>query len=314
MAYALDPQVAAALEPLVAAAVEPPPAGDVAARRASAAETFAFISAVATPTEDVTRTDRTTSAPDGAQIPLRWLAKDGAPAGPAVLYVHGGGMILGDLDMYDATMRQYVSSSGVPALTVDYRLAPEHPHPTPLEDCYAGLLWLAEHAGELGVDPARIAVMGDSAGGGVAAAVALLARDRGGPALSRQILVYPMLDDRNTTPAPALQPFLTWTYDDNVTGWNALLEGRAGADDVPGYAAPARAGDLAGLPPAYIDVGELDIFCVEDVTYAQRLAAARVPVELHVHPGVPHAFEAFAPQADVSRRAIADRLRVLRSL
>jgi len=316
MAYALDPQVAVALEPLAAAAAgaEPPPPGDVLARRASAAETFALITSLATPVEDVTRTDRAASAPDGAQIPLRWLAKGGAPAGPAVLYIHGGGMILGDLDMYDAVIRQYVSSSGVPVLAVDYRIAPEHPHPTPVEDCYAGLVWLAEHAGELGVDLARIAVMGDSAGGGLAAAVALLARDRGGPALSRQILVYPMLDDRNTTPAPALQPFLTWTYDDNVTGWNALLEGRAGTDGVPAYAAPARAGDLSGLPPAYIDVGELDIFCVEDISYAQRLVAARVPVELHVHRGAPHGFEAFAPQADVSRRAIADRLRVLRSL
>jgi acetyl esterase/lipase len=141
-----------------------------------------------------------------------------------------------------------------------------------------------------------------------------MARDRGGPALARQILVYPMLDDRTTSPDPALLPFLTWTYDDNVTGWGALLGAWARTDDVPAFAAPARALDVSGLPPTYIDVGELDIFRDEDVEYARRLAGSGTSVELHVHPGVPHAFEAYAPQADVSRRARADRVRVLRSL
>jgi acetyl esterase/lipase len=223
-------------------------------------------------------------------------------------------MIVGSVDMYEPLIRGFVADSGVPALAVDYRLAPEHPHPVPVEDCYAGLVWLAEHAGDLGVDPARIAVMGDSAGGGLAAGVALVARDRGGPALARQILIYPMLDDRTTTPDESLVPFLTWTYDDNVTGWGALLGERAGGDDVPGYAAPARAQDVSGLPPTYVDVGDLDIFCLEDVEYARRIAATGTPVELHVHPGVPHGFEVFAPQADVSRRTRADRIRVLRSL
>jgi acetyl esterase/lipase len=223
-------------------------------------------------------------------------------------------MIVGSVDMYEPLIRGFVADSGVPALAVDYRLAPEHPHPVPVEDCYAGLVWLAEHAGDLGVDPARIAVMGDSAGGGLAAGVALVARDRGGPALARQILIYPMLDDRTTTPDESLVPFLTWTYDDNVTGWGALLGERAGGDDVPGYAAPARAQDVSGLPPTYVDVGDLDIFCLEDVEYARRIAATGTPVELHVHPGVPHGFEVFAPQADVSSRTRADRIRVLRSL
>ena len=223
-------------------------------------------------------------------------------------------MILGSVDLYDQLIRSVVAESGVPALAVDYRLAPEHPHPVPVEDCYAGLVWLAGHAADLGVDPARIAVMGDSAGGGLAAGVALLARDRGGPALAHQILIYPMLDDRTTTPDPALEPFLTWTYDDNVTGWGALLGGDAGSDDVPDYAAPARAGDLSGLPPTYVDVGALDIFRDEDVEYARRIAATGTPVELHVHPGVPHGFDAFARDADVSRRARADRMRVLQSL
>jgi acetyl esterase/lipase len=126
--------------------------------------------------------------------------------GPAVLYLHGGGMISGSVAIYDGPVSHYVSNSGVSMLAVDYRLAPEHPYPVPVEDCYAGLRWLAEHADELGVDPARIAVMGDSAGGGLAAAVALLARDRGGPELAAQILIYPMLDDRNTAPDPEIAP------------------------------------------------------------------------------------------------------------
>ncbi len=196
--------------------------------------------------------------------------------------------------LYDTAVRDYVATSGVPMLVVDYRVAPEHPHPTPVEDCYAALVWLAENAGELGVDPARIAVMGDSAGGGLAAGVCLLARDRGGPAVAQQLLIYPMLDDRPATPDPQLLPFLTWTYDDNVTGWGALLGEGAGTDAVSPYAAPARADDLAGLPDTYIDVGDLDIFRDEDITYARRLADAGVPTELHVYPGCPHAFEALA--------------------
>jgi acetyl esterase/lipase len=312
----LDPEVAAALAPLAALAegLTPPAVGDVRGRRESAAATFAYISSLTPPVEGVTVTRFGTTAPDGADVPLRWYRAEGSDTGAAVLYVHGGGMILGDLDMYDPLIRGIVAESGVPALAVDYRLAPEHPHPVPVEDCYAALVWLAGHAGELGVDLSRVAVMGDSAGGGLAAGVALIARDRGGPALARQILIYPMLDDRTTTPDESLVPFLTWTYDDNVTGWGALLGADAGTDAVPAYAAPARAQDVSGLPPTYVDVGDLDIFCDEDVEYARRIAATGTPVELHVHPGVPHAFEAYAPDADVSRRVRADRLRVLRSL
>lgn len=316
MTHTLDPEVAAALAPLAALAEGTPPlaVGDVAGRRESAAATFAYFASVLPAAEGVTGVEHAATAPDGASVPLRWYAPAGAAPGPAVLFVHGGGMILGSVDMYDPLIRSVVAESGVPALAVDYRLAPEHPHPVPVEDCFAALVWLAEHAGELGVDPARIAVIGDSAGGGLAAAVALLARDRGGPALARQILIYPMLDDRTTTPDPSLLPFLTWTYDDNVTGWGALLGADAGTDAVPPSAAPARAQDVSGLPPTYIDVGDLDIFCDEDVEYARRIAATGTPVELHVHPGVPHGFENAAPQADVSRRTRADRMRVLRSL
>jgi acetyl esterase/lipase len=235
-----------------------------------------------------------------------------------MLYVHGGGMIFAMDDVgavYDSVVREYVAASGVPALTVDYRVAPEHPDPTPVEDCYAALQWLVSRAEALGVDPARVAVCGDSAGGGLAAGVTLAARDRGGPAIALQMLIYPMLDDRNTQPDPQLPAeLLVWTYDDNVTGWSALLGDRAGGDDVSVYAAPARATDLTGLPPTYIDTGDLDIFRDEDITFARRLSAAGVPTELHVHPGCPHGFETIVPDAAVSRRATADRVRRLREL
>jgi acetyl esterase/lipase len=144
--------------------------------------------------------------------------------------------------------------------------------------------------------------------------VSLLARDRGGPAIAQQLLIYPMLDDRPATPNPELFGYLTWTYDDNITGWGALLGDDAGGAAVSPYAAPARADDLAGLPDTFIDVGDLDIFRDEDITFAQRLSAAGVPTELHLHPGCPHAFEGLAPDAAVSQRAITDRVRRLRTL
>ena len=223
-------------------------------------------------------------------------------------------MILGSVDQYDEMVQHYVAASGVPALAVDYRLAPEHRHPVPVLDCFAGLRWLAEHAEDLGVDPRRIAVMGDSAGGGLAAAVAILARDHQGPIISRQILLYPMLDDRPLAEDPNLAAIATFTYDDNATGWAALLGDDCGTEHVPPSAAPARAIDLHNLPPLYLDVGQADILCPQNVAYAMRLADANVTVELHVHPGANHAFEIYAPDADVSRRAMADRTRVLRAL
>jgi acetyl esterase/lipase len=313
--FTVDPQVAAILAPMAEAMADAPhPAvGDVATRRVALEAMMAQTAALQPTPADVTTTDFHTVAEDGTKVLLRWYAKESAAPGPAALYLHGGGMILGSVALYDAPIARYVSASGVPMLAVDYRLAPEHPDPTPVEDVYAGLRWLHDHAAQLGVDPARIAVMGDSAGGGLAAGVTLLARDRGGPAVARQILVFPMLDDRTTTPDPELVPFTTWNYEDNVTGWSALLGPRAGGPDVSPYAAAARATDLSGLPPTYLEVGQLDIFRDEDIDYARRLGAAGVDVEFHLHPGVPHEFETFAWDTDVARRAVADRLRVLRS-
>lgn len=314
-----DPQIGAVVSPLLAAAAErgATPAGDVATRRRDTRLLLEEVLATRVPASgaDVTRYTLTTDS--GATLEGSWYRRAGLPpSGSAVLYLHGGGMILGLADMsglYDWLLRGYVAASGVPMLLVDYRVAPEFAYPVPVEDCYAALVWLVAHADELGADPTRLAVMGDSAGGGLAAGVCLLARDRGGPAIAQQLLIYPMLDDRTSVPDPRLLPFLTWTYDDNVTGWRALLGDRAGTDEVSTYAAPSRASELASLPSAYVDVGELDIFRDEDIDYARRLADAGVATELHVHPGCPHGFEALAPDADVSGRAIADRLRRLSS-
>ncbi|WP_167097180.1 alpha/beta hydrolase [Mycobacterium sp. DL592] len=320
MALSMDPQVLGFLQPLMEAAaqLEPPAVGDVTTRRERAVPFFEVLAAGRPPVGGVEAHRYTVTSSDGAELPLTWYVPDSELPGSAVLYLHGGGMIYSLAETspaYHAGVRAYVAASGVPMLMVDYRVAPEHPGLTPVEDCYAALVWLAENAGELGVDPARLGVAGDSAGGGLAAGVSLLARDRSGPALALQLLIYPMLDDRTTTPDPALPPeFLTWTYEDNVTGWGALLGTAAGGADVSAYCAPARAGDLAGLPPTYLDTGDLDIFRDEDIAYATRLSAAGVPAELHVHPGCPHAFEALAPAADVSQRVIADRVRRLRSI
>jgi acetyl esterase/lipase len=319
MTLGIDAQVLAELGPLLEAVgeVEPPPIGDVESRRVNGHRMFDYVATTWQPVADVEVDRHTLTTADGATLALGWYHSPTGRPGSAVLYLHGGGMIFG-LEhigaVYDLAVRDYVAASGVPMLVVDYRIAPEHPHPTPVEDCYAALQWLAANAATLGVEPARIGVMGDSAGGGLAAGVCLLARDRGGPPIAQQLLIYPMLDDRAHALDPQLLPFLTWTYDDNVTGWAALLGDTAGSDAVSPYAAPARATDLSGLPETYIDVGDLDIFRDEDITYARRLSDAGVPTELHLHPGCPHAFEALARGADVSQRAINDRLRRLRTL
>ncbi|MEB3034270.1 alpha/beta hydrolase [[Mycobacterium] nativiensis] len=310
-----DPQVLAALLAMRDGADDaPPPVGDVATRRRSAGRVFNQVLAARPPVTGVQAQEFSLTVDGGSTITLRWYRRAGADQpGSAVLYLHGGGMIL-DWErvggLYDEAVRGYVAACGVPMLAVDYRVAPEFPHPSPLEDCYAALRWLVDHAAELGVDPSRVAVMGDSAGGGLAAGVGLLARDRGGPAIAAQLLIYPMLDDQTCDPSTGSAALLTWTYEDNATGWAALLDGAPAT----GYAVPARVAELAGSPPTYLDVGGLDIFADEDVAYAQRLIAAGVPVELHVYPGCPHAFDLLAPDADVSQRVIGHRLRYLQSL
>jgi acetyl esterase/lipase len=304
------------MEPLTALAVGMATlsVGDIARRRVTMEAGQVFMESKRVMPTDVKMTDFEAQTSDGATIALRWYAKDGAAPGSAVMYLHGGGMILSNIGLYDGTVARYVSASGVPMLSVEYRYAPEHPGLTPVEDSYVALRWLAEHSAELGVEADRIAVMGDSAGGGIAAGLALLARDRGGPSIAQQILVYPMLDDRTTVPDPELAPFAGWTYEDNLTGWAALLGNDVGGPDVSPYIAPARICDAANLPSIYIEVGELDIFRNECVQFARGTALAGVSTELHVHPGVPHGCDVVAPEADVTERAMADRLRRLQSV
>jgi acetyl esterase/lipase len=235
---------------------------------------------------------------------------------PAVLYVHGGGMVSCTVETFAPNIARQAALAGIPFFAVDYRLAPEYPAPCGVQDCYAALKYMSENAKELNIDPARIAVMGDSAGGGLAAGCALMARDRAlSPPIAKQILIYPMLDDRTkVAPDAPILKFLTWQATDNVLAWNAYLgEDKAGKPeaDVDEYAVPARAKNLKGLPPTYIDVGSLDLFLQEDVDYAARLMREEVEVEFHVWPGVPHGFES-AVGTSWTARAIGSRAKALK--
>jgi len=317
MTFTLDTEVAAVLQATLEknGPAPAPPAGDVQTRRRTFDPMFEYFNNQAQPPADeVEISDHEVTTADGATLLARWYRRPSGDTRAAALYLHGGGTIVGSVPIFDGPVSRYVARTGVPMLSVQYRLAPEHPNPVPVEDAYAGLTWLADHAGKLGIDPARIAVMGDSAGAGLAAGVAILSRDRHGPAIARQLLIYPMLDDRTTTPDPYIAPFAGWTYDDNATAWNALLGTGHEDRDIDPAAAPGRLKDARGLPPAYIEIGQLDVFRDESLRYAITLSQSGVPVELHLHPGVPHEYEAIAFDADVSRRAQADRDRVLRSL
>jgi acetyl esterase/lipase len=234
---------------------------------------------------------------------------------PGLLYMHGGAFVIGLADFFHTETVRIAAEVGAVVVSVDYRTAPEHPFPAPLEDCYAALCWFAEHADELGVDPDRIGVGGESAGGGLAAAVALFARDHDGPALKMQYLGVPVLDDRLATASMhALTDIPGWNRRNAELSWDYYLGGRGlrGGDDVSPYAAPARAEDLAGLPPAYITASEFDPLRDEDLGYARRLIIAGVPTELHHFPGTFHGTAQLVPQAAVSQRMIAEGLDALR--
>jgi len=261
--------------------------------------------------------ERLVPGPDGApDVSLTSCLPAGATAPTAAIYhIHGGGMIMGNNRLGTPELLEWAQELGAAVISVEYRLAPETPHPGPVEDCYAGLAWVAGHAEELGIDQDRIVVAGGSAGGGLAAAVALLARDRGGPALHAQMLMCPMLDDRNDTPSARQMAGLgIWDRTSNETGWTALLGAARGGPGVSPYAAPARATDLSGLPPAFIDVGSAETFRDEAVTYASRIWQAGGIAELHVWPGGFHGFAGLVPQAAVSRDAIAAQRSWLRRI
>ncbi len=237
---------------------------------------------------------------DGPDVHLTVLRPSaGSLPLPAIYFMHGGGMVMGDRYGGIDTLVPRAADGSAVVVSVEYRLAPEHPHPAPLDDCYAGLAWVARNAQELGIDPDRIMVMGVSAGAGLAAGVALLARDRGFPSLTHQVLLRPMLDDRmRTHSSQMLEGEGIWDRNENAFGWAALL-GELG--EAPPYAAPSRAVDLTGLPRTYLDTGSVDTFRDETLEYASRLSTYGVSVDLHVWGGGFHGFENQAPDAALSR-------------
>jgi acetyl esterase/lipase len=219
---------------------------------------------------------------------------------PCVYSIHGGGYVLGSYDMDDAKFDRQCVHFPCVGVSVEYRLAPEAAYPGPLDDCYAGLHWIHEHAAELGIAPDRIGISGVSAGGGLAAALALLARDRAEVPVAFQLLECPMIDDRQITSSSRLEGLPIWSRESNEFGWRSYLGERYGGD-VPAYAAASRATDLTGLPPALVIVGGADGFRDEDIDYALRLNQAGVPTELHVLPGAPHGVQMFTDSV-VARR------------
>lgn len=258
--------------------------------------------------------DVTVSGPaEGQDLPLRiYRPVDADGDLPCVYWIHGGGMVIGGLDEEDPTCERLVDELDCVVASVGYRLAPEHPYPAPVDDCYAGLAWVAENAAELGVDDSRIAVAGPSAGGGLAAATALRARDEGEPDLCFQMLIYPMLDDRNVTESSKqVTDIGIWDREMNIRAWELYLDDLSGADELPPYAAPGRVEDLSGLPPAFVDVGTHDAFRDETTTYVDRLAKGGVPTEFHLWPGAFHGYDMFAPEAELTRRTWTARFAAL---
>ncbi|WP_413183534.1 alpha/beta hydrolase [Paraburkholderia sacchari] len=250
-------------------------------------------------------------APDVRLVITR--AKGSRKVGPAFLHIHGGGYVMGSPEINLATDAAYALELGATVVSVGYRLSPETPHPGPVEDCYAALCWLNAEAEALGADPRRIVVTGESAGGGLAAALVLLARDRGEISVAFQHLLYPMLDDRTAVCAersPYLGQFV-WTQANNFFGWTSLLGGPPGGADVSAYAAAARADNVEGLPPTFIACGAIDLFLLENMDYARRLMLAGVPTELHIYPGAPHAFD-LVDTAQVARAYSRDSMSALK--
>jgi acetyl esterase/lipase len=264
---------------------------------------------------DITTSEIRVESAFGAK-PIRVLSyrpvKSNGPL-PTIVHVHGGGFVMGAPEMKDVENRLFASELGCAIYSVDYRLAPEAPHPAPLEDIYSVFVWLHANAHELGLDAARIGIKGESGGGGFAAGVAIYARDQKGPKFAFQHLIYPMIDDRTAVRKnlhPKVGEFV-WTQENNYFGWRSLLGREPGDAGVSPYAAAARAADVAGLPPTYISVGGLDLFLEENMTYADRLSRAGVPVEFHIYPRTYHGFYQ-ATNARVTRQAERDTREALR--
>jgi acetyl esterase len=306
MTYRFDPELAPWVPMLPTLDIS-----DVSAARAQAAELAGQVPPYEAPLP-LAVNDCVVPGPEGApDVRVRCYAPaDHAAPLPGLLYIHGGGFVVGSIDGEDARAREIAASAEAVVLSVEYRLAPENPFPAGLHDCYAVLTYLAKDAAELGVDPARIGVAGASAGGGLAAATALLARDRGGPELCMQYLGIPELDDRlETESMRAYTDTPVWNRPNAALSWEYYL----GGQPPTAYAAPARAADLTGLPPAYVDVCEFDPLRDEGISYAQRLVQAGVSAELHLYPGTFHGSSLIA-NAAVAQRMSRDALAAIRRL
>jgi len=259
--------------------------------------------------KNVTMEDRLIPGPAGEQKIRIYQAKESKKPAPAVVYIHGGGMILGGIEVEAATAQMLCAQTGAAVISVDYRKAPEFPYPCGPDDCYSAAKWVFDNASELGIDVKNIGIYGSSAGGGLAIAVVLMARDRKTMTFKYMLPIYPMIDDRNETSSThEVTDIGIWDRSGNIEAWNWYLGGKP-ADS---YAAPARATDLTGLPPAFIDVGELDAFRDEDAEFALRLLKSGVACEFRVYPGAYHGSEIFAPEADLSKRIVAGRVNALK--
>ncbi|KAL2682886.1 hypothetical protein Neosp_007344 [[Neocosmospora] mangrovei] len=311
-----DPEFAKALEPLRSKRPSGPPQTALEIRRSNDA-LFENMFPKAPSADIIQQTDYTIQSYDGANILLRRFAKPEhlsvkEPL-PTILAIHGGGFISGSVDACAGLVADKVLAADRPIFAVGYRLAPEHPHPSAVEDSYAAFKYLLDHAVELNIDPKRIAVQGESAGGGLAVGLALLARDRElQPSIAKLLLTYPEIDDRarNDKDAEFLK-FATWTPKHNELAWAAYVgEDKAGKPeaDVSPYAAPARAATYKGLPSTYVDVGTLDVFREENMEFVRRLLADDVEVEFHIWPGVPHVFEFLGPGTKWHVRATEARV------
>ncbi len=285
--HLVDPELLPLLEMMPLADLA---AMDLNELRVASNARYAFLGAPA-----ITPVVHSIAGPGGALEVYLYDPAPGKPARPALLHIHGGGMIMGSASVMQAGPAAMAQSLGIPVASVEYRLAPEHPFPAPQQDCLAALNWLVSLPE---VDAQRVGVIGESAGGGLAASLALMARDLGGPKLAAQFLIYPMLDHRtggDNCPYgnPTTGEFI-WTRASNRYGWGALKGDYEPVDERKGWFSPSLADDLAGLPPTWIGTGSLDLFYDEDLDYARRLVAAGVPVELHSYPGAIHAFNAVA--------------------
>ncbi|WP_226532370.1 alpha/beta hydrolase [Microbacterium paraoxydans] len=313
-----DPELVAGLDAFVGMVeIIPLRADTIHANRAHFATIIPPLAAQAAGREVVWE-DRVIPGPLGApdiEITIVRPARAASVPAPAVLSIHGGGMVLGTRFFGTAELIDLAERHGVVGVAVEYRLAPEHPGPAQAEDCYAALEWMAANAEELGIDPDRIIASGMSAGGGLSAAVALIARDRGGPRLAGQLLGCPMLDDRNETASSRqYDGFGAWDRNNNDTAWDAIAGEDRFTDRVSAYTAPARATNLAGLAPAFIEVGAAETFRDEAVDYALRIWATGGQAELHVWAGGYHGFSGFSPEAEVSKAAVAARESWLRRI